>query len=458
MKRLHWVVIAGVAGGCGSSNNNGGTGGTGGMTTEPVTVTFVRHDNPQYKTADQAAFKAYTDTHSNVTINDTTIDYRSLVSSLVADLSRDQFTYDFVLIPPSLLCTFADHLQDVPPGVVSLAEAQNTFFAAPLAGSTCNSKLKGLPVEYNLEYGGVVVNVDKYMAKFGKTPNWSKWEDFMADAQALVERDGSGKPLANGLDIDPDWPQPAKHIFFSSILQRGGKYFGADGKTFDFTTKEAKEAFTAMVGLFQGDKPVMFPSLVPDKNTFVTTRLAAGATGFGWNDPTKPLSIMGYCGTWGLPSTTSQVPMGVNTKYDFYPLPPMVGAEHRFVQNSGWAFAVPKTSKHPEVAWDIIKSMALSPEAMRKWSAVTGSLPALKVNGTAAAAAADPVLAKVQPLLEKGQWVGYIPATAIETVEGAIVSNLFAAGKGPTVTGGKTIDQALTDMQTTANAAIKQAQ
>jgi hypothetical protein len=449
MRKLYWAVILGVVG-CGGSSG----GGDPNPIKTPVTITFLRHDNPSYKTADTAAFLEYTTKNPHVTINDTTIDYRSLVSSLLADLKRDQFTYDFVLIPPSMLCSFADNIADVPPGVVSLTEAQNTFFAAPLQGSTCGGKLKGLPVEFNLEYGGVVVNVDKYTERLKKAPGWTDWASFIKDARTLSEVDGTGKPLANGLDIDPDWPQPAKHILFSLILQKGGNYWSAKGdNTFDFTTAAAKESFTQMVSWMKADgalPAVMSPTLVPDKNTFVTTRLAVGATGYGWSDPAKPLSYMGYVGTWGIPSATDQNHMaGQNVHYEFVTLPPMAGTTHKFVQNSGWAFAVPKSSKHQDVAWDVIKSMALSPEAMRKWAAVTGSLPALKVNGTAAAAAADPLLAKVQPLLGQGQWVGYIPAGGIETVEGAIASNFFAAAKGQ-----KTIDQALADLQKTANDAL----
>jgi ABC-type glycerol-3-phosphate transport system substrate-binding protein len=75
----------------------------------------------------------------------------------------------------------------------------------------------------------------------------------------------------------------------------------------------------------------------------------------------------------------------------------------------------------------------------------------LKVNGTADAAAADPLLAKVQPLLAQGQWVGYIPAGAIETVEGALSSNFFDA-----VAGRKTVEKALADMEQAANAALSQ--
>jgi ABC-type glycerol-3-phosphate transport system substrate-binding protein len=129
----------------------------------------------------------------------------------------------------------------------------------------------------------------------------------------------------------------------------------------------------------------------------------------------------------------------------------MVGTEQVFVQDSGWAFAVPRTSKHPEVAWDIARSLALSPTAMRQWSGVTGALPALKANGSVEAAASDPVLAKVQPLLERGEWLGLIPTSAIETVSGAYVSNFFAA-----VAGTKGIMEALQSLQDTANAAIIQ--
>jgi maltose-binding protein MalE len=448
------------AGACSSSSDNnggggtGGTGGAGGMgggNATPVTITAMRNDNPPYVTASDTAFTAYTAAHSNVTIKDTTLRYPSLTSTLLADLKADKLSADLVFVPPSWVCTFADNLADVPADVVSLADAQKAFFAAPLAGSTCKGVLKGLPQEYNLEYGGVVVNLDKFEAKHGKgsTPAWTSWSEFIADAAALTEVEaGTNRPLTNGLDIAPDWPQPVKHIFFSLILQNGGNYFASDN-TFDFSSNAAKAALTSMVKWIATDH-VMYTSLIPDKNTFVTTRLAAGASGFGWNDVTKPLSAMGYCGSWGLPNTTGQLPAGSTVKYGYYALPPMSGSEHKFVQNSGFAWVVPKTSKNQKVAWDIARSLTLDPEAARKWTTTGGALPALKVNGTPAAAASDPLLSKVQPLLEKGQWVGYIPAGAIENIESTIVSNYFDAVKGKAA-GGKTIEEALAAMQATAN-------
>jgi hypothetical protein len=88
---------------------------------------------------------------------------------------------------------------------------------------------------------------------------------------------------------------------------------------------------------------------------------------------------------------------------------------------------------------------------MKRWSATTVTLPALRVNGGADAASADPVLAQVQPLLERGVYIGQMPAGAIQTMEGAILSNVFAVVRGI-----KDVPTALADMQRTTNEAFAQ--
>jgi multiple sugar transport system substrate-binding protein len=432
------------------------------MEVQPQTViTFLRWDVPDQAAADDEFLAAYTAANPSVRFEVTTLRYPTLTQYLLTELTRDQLAFDLVRMPPAWVCGFAGNLQDVPPAVVTVSEAQDRFFAAPLAGSICEGQLKGLPLEYNLEYGGVVINLTRYQVKFGIgiQPVWNTWAQFIEEAAQLSEYDGD-LPMANGLDIDPSWPQPVKHLFLAQILQRGGKYWegagdvfdASQGHTFDFTSEEATDALTEMVSWVATEK-VMFPEIIPPVNTFVTVRLVSGATGYGWSDPGKPLSMMGYAGPWALARALAQRLSGDTSVYAYHPLPPMAGTEHRFVQNSGAALVVPKTSPNAAVAWAVAKALALSPEAMRTWAATGGTLPALKVNGTRGAAAGDPLLARVQPLLEAGRWVGYIPPAAIETIEGTLLSNYFAAVQG-TAGGGKTIEQALLDMETAANAAL----
>ena len=337
-RRLLWwgSVVGWLLWGCqGDLPMNNPIGEAGGAT---ATIRFLRHNNPNYVTADSAFFAAYEAAHPNVRIEDTTVDFNTLAALLSGDLRQDAFDYDLVLIPPSRLCGYVDHITDVPESVITLAQAREAFFSAPLAGSVCQGRLKGLPVEYNLEYGGGVLNLSKYEARFpGQTPgNWADWNAFIAQASALTEYDDAGVPRANGLDIDPAWAPASREIFLSQILQRGGRYWtdsgmgdttafdASEGDIFNFTTPEARATLTEMVSWIVEDR-IMFRNLVPTTNTHVTTRLAAGAAGFGWNDPGRPLAVMGYVGTAGVPSTVAELPAGSPWTFDFFAVPPMVG-------------------------------------------------------------------------------------------------------------------------------------
>jgi multiple sugar transport system substrate-binding protein len=416
----------------------------------PTRIRYLRWDRPGFAEADDEALAEYTRVHPGVEVDAVTARRGSCGGAqLYVDLMNDELDFDLMILDPSEVCTFADNLSGVPAEVATLAEAEQAFFGAPLAGSTCQGRLKGLPVEYSLEYGGVVVNLDKYQEKFpGRTPGWPDWATFLADAAALTEYEGE-VVRANGLDLEPNWPQPAKHIFLSQILQRGGTYWAPGGDSFDFLSTAARAALQTMVDWVVRDRIMSF-DLLAGENTFVTTRLARGASGHGWSDPARPLSVMGYAGGWALASTIGQVPAGSSWRFGFFSVPPMVGDQHRFVQNSGWALVVPRTSKNAARAWDIARSIALSPEGARRWAATAGTLPALRANGTREAAAGDPLLSAVQPLLEHGQWVGYIPAAAIETVDGAILRGFVGAA-----TGKKSVDEALTEMQDAANSALR---
>jgi multiple sugar transport system substrate-binding protein len=441
MTRWRWAAIVAVAcGGCSSGNG----GGAGPPSDERVTIEFLQHGNPTYDAANSAAFRAYEKAHPNVTIKTTTVEFSNLTAMLLSDLKGDRLAADLLQVPGNWVCSFDANVADVPAEVITPSAAQTTFFAAPLAGATCKDALKGVPIEYNLEYGGVVLNVDKYHEHFpGQTPAWADWNAFITEASALAEFDADGRPLTNGLDIDPNWPGPAVYLFLAEILQRGGQYWSPARDSFDLTTQAARDALADIVS-WVVQRKVMSLNLTPS-GTEVSTRLAQGATGYGWSDPEKPLSVMGYMGSWGLAVVRHALPPNrQQVNYDYFALPPTFGAQHRFVTYGGWVFAVPKNGKHQQVAWDIVKSLALDPAAMKQWSATTSSLPALRANGSVEAAADNPLLAKVQPLLEKGDFIGYMPAAGIQDMEGAILSNIFAVVRGT-----KDVERALADMQQT---------
>jgi multiple sugar transport system substrate-binding protein len=448
MSRLGWGVLVATAWVAGCKDSSEGTIDD----HTPITIKFLEHGNPSYGMANKAAFDAYRAAHPNVSVEVTTLEYPSLTATLLANLKSDRLGVDLVQVPGNWVCSFAANLADVPADVLTLDGAKAKFFGPQVEGTTCQGALKGLPIEYNLEYGGVVLNVDKYKKSFpDKMPVWSDWTSFITEASALAEFDTDGTPRANGLDIDPNWPGPIVYLFLAAIRQRNGHYWSANND-FNLNTDEARAALTDIVGWILNNK-VMSLSLIPaDPGGFVGTRLAQGATQYGWKDPDRPLSVMGYFGTWGLATVRGLLPENRKSQnFGYFALPPMVGAQHRFVTYGGWSFAVPKNAKNPKVAWDIARSLALDPAAMRQWSATTLALPALRENATVEAARTDPLLAQVQPLLEQGEYIGQMPAGAIQIMEGAILSNVFAVVRGT-----KDVPTALDAMQKTTNEAFAQ--
>ena len=121
-------------------------------------------------------------------------------------------TADVILIPGGYTCRYAagGQLLEVPADVMSLAQAQEAFFAAPLGGQTCDGKLYGFPAEYNLEYGGAYVNPALFEeAGLTYPPQWKSWDDVVTDAEKLTKVGADG--------VMTDEPSRLKNV----LVQRG---------------------------------------------------------------------------------------------------------------------------------------------------------------------------------------------------------------------------------------------
>src|SRR3954453_22047314 len=120
------VLVAAMGGGL------AGAGGGSGEDEEapkgtPTTVSFLRHDNPDYVKADDDFFAQYKASHTTVSVKGETVKYPTLAATLLSDLKADKLDFDLVRVQPSWVCTFADNLTEVPSDILTLSDAQNTF-------------------------------------------------------------------------------------------------------------------------------------------------------------------------------------------------------------------------------------------------------------------------------------------------------------------------------------------
>ena len=358
---------------------------------------------------------------------------------------------DLVNMPPSYACGYADQLVSVPDEVMTPAQATAAFLKPPLDGVTCRGRLVGLPREFNLEYGGILVDMTRYRSKIsGRTPaNWKTWADVVTDAQALTERDAAGNVTVAGLDFRHR--APVKHILLSLILQKGGQYWTPDQTRFEFKTPQAEAAVQWMV-----DAALTHRYLDPRGPASVTGPWALALV--------QERAAMVYVGTWGHAIASAALKdLGKNIELAYFAHPPFEGSQHLYVQNSGWSLVVPRSSTRAAAAMDFLKWMTTDATNVRDWNRLAGSISPLQVHASAQALASDPVVSQVQPLLLQGNWVGYIPPVPLTETRDSWYNAVVAAMRGKATTAGGTEEdfdakQAAERMHQECNASMDRAQ
>lgn len=109
-------------------------------------------------------------------------------------------------------------------------------------------KMYGIPLEYNIEYGGMLVNDTLLKAKGLTVPK--TWEELRKTAIEGTEHDGNIFQC-KGFDF-VNWDS-VPYYFLAFILQQDADYMTADGK-FDVTTDAAKTAFNELATMVTEDK------------------------------------------------------------------------------------------------------------------------------------------------------------------------------------------------------------
>jgi multiple sugar transport system substrate-binding protein len=417
-----------LAGACtfgeGTSSNGDGGGGDG-----DVSLTMWAHRSTSFNEALRDAARAYEADHPNVTITLETFAYDDYIQTLQTALPAGNAA-DVIHMFGTWACTYTDFLAPVPEDVITLTDAQDTFFAGPLGGYTCDDTLYGLPEESNVEYGAILVNTKMADAAGTSTTGWANYDDFIADASKLtVVQDGvitrAGYHFTAGDGL--------AHSFLSLILQAGGNYLNADGSAFTLNTPEGHEALSLLKRM--ADAPVVDPVLFNDESNWV------GDCYF------TELCAMGLVGPWAVADYKEDYPeIAADTVYA--QLPPLHESK-AFVADSGWGLTVSNDSPNADAAWDFIEFATLDPEVAADWNLTSGTLPALQENGDGAAKdrlmAEFPYFETWFDLLPNAQFVGQLPDRDKLYYE-IIYNHGLAALRGD-----ETVDEALQAMETEAN-------
>jgi len=366
-------------------------GGQPAASNEPVEIRFWGHQAPAFNEANQAKFDEFMAQNPNVTIKYETFPWDVFIQTIQTSLPAGN-TADVILIPGGYTCRYAagGQLLEVPADVMSQAQAQEAFFAAPLGGQTCDGKLYGFPAEYNLEYGGAYVNPALFEAA-GLTypPQWKTWDDVVADAKTLTTLGSDGVMTVAGMHYTNS--DQLFTYFLAGILEQDGNYFAEDGKHFNFNSPEAIATIQKLMDMAQKDK-VVDPIIFNADSEWVGDSFAQGH------------NAIGVLGSWYAGDAKLAYP---DLKFDYVSLPPLMSSQYKFASVGGWGYVVAKTAKNPEVAWKLAAFLGADPANVMFFNSKSATIPAMKsVAEDPKYAEAVPFAAAVLPILGDGQYQG----------------------------------------------------
>jgi multiple sugar transport system substrate-binding protein len=397
---------------------------------EAISLRMWAHQNEAFNMGYEALINAYMEANPNIEITLETFEYDTYIQTLGTSMPAGEEA-DIMQLFGTWTSEYAERLLPVPDHIMTLSQAEDLFYAAPIGGFVVDGKLYGLPQEFNCEYGGVLVNKTMYEAA-GLTypPEWATMDDVLADAQALAQVDDGGMMTVAGFHFASS--DAAVFSFLAGIRQRGGDYWNSDMTGFTFNTAEAKDTLEWMVDAVE-EWGVVDPVLFNDDENWVGDAFFEGRV------------AIGYIGTWAIAEGKVGYP-DFEDEWDYFFLPPIEG-DPVFVADSGWGMVVSPNSEHPSEAWEFAKFVAANVDNATQWNIASGTIPAIPAVAESDEIAREmPFVAKALDMLPYGSYMGSMPDRDLVVYE-IVYPHILSVLQGL-----ETVDEALQMMDDEANA------
>lgn len=262
---------------------------------------------------------------------------------------------------------------------------EDDFYEPALAAYEYNGKHYGVPMEYNLEYGGMLVNKKLFEeAGLSYPTTWKELEEVSdkvskANGEVMEMR---GFDFVSGDSLPYQW--------LGMILSSGGQYLNEDG-TVDFTSDIAVSTMEQL------------KSYVVDRHWTNLDSLTQGTSAYRLLYEGK--SFMHPVGCWAVSNGEVAYDLEYGKDYDYVKLP-QYGEKNAFAAETGWGMAVPESSKEKEGAWKFVEFFT-DTENLIDFNIACAQIPPRKsMLDNAKYLEAMPYAKCLQDILDGGQWIG----------------------------------------------------
>jgi len=265
-------------------------------------------------------------------------------------------------------------------------------FAPVLGTLEKDGKIYGAPLEFNNEYGGLLVNKTLFTESGLDYP--ATWAEVIDIAKQVAVQNGEVMEM-RGLEFAHR--DGLITNYFSMILQKGGAYMDADGKL-DFNTPEAAEAMAELVSYVKDDHVT---------NLDMTYETMPGVEGHDLICLDELYMLAR--GPWVLSECEENYGKELGVDFDFIPQPPFFpdsSIPQLMVAETGWSLCVPKTTQVADAAWRFIEFAYVPENLMRHNISCAQIPPRASIANNPEYLEKMPYMAPLLGLLPDAQFIG----------------------------------------------------
>ena len=353
-----------------------------------IVVQFWGHVNNAWNESHRATIEKFNASQSEIVVIPTFFPYDDFEAKIQTSLMAGDAGADLYEIWGGWGLDFVEGgaLSPVPSNL--LADLLNDCYEPVLGAFRDGNTFYGVPVEFNNEYGGMLVNKPQF-ERLG-IPYPTTWDDIVNVARRTTVRRGNTFDM-RGLDFTTD--DTLTHTFLSMILSKGGEYWV--NNRFMLTTPEAEEALQTLVNWVAVDQ-------------LTNTDSATGAQGDeidGAHFLGQDNAMMVPRGPWVISMLDEDYGKEYGVDFDFIKFP-FYGSIPAFTAETGWSMCVPKDSRVAEAAWKYVEFF-LRPENLIEHNIRCAQLPPRKsVAANPEFVRQLPYMAPLMDILQYGKFIG----------------------------------------------------
>jgi len=382
------VLALGLLAGCG-----GKAGDAGAQDGKTVLKYWAHSDEDAWNASDEAMIAAFQAEYSDIRIEREAFPYDDFEQKVMTSFMSKSGGADIYKMWGGWAVDFASTGVFAAAPDEFVADLKGDCYDPVLGALEYEGKYYGVPLEFNAEWGGLLVNktyFDEHGLQYPKD-----WDDMIRIATENSVSSGEVFDM-RGFDFISFDTLP--YIWLQMILSSGGAYLAGDG--FDFDTPVAKESLQKLVDYVKVNKVTNIECLTGGEIENHDWLFSGEA-------------LMAPRGMWTIGSGVNDYELEYGVDFEYIQTP-FYGPQKRWAAETGWSLGVNSSSGNADAAWLFVE-FCLRPENLLRINIDCDMIPPRKsVAHDPEYIAAVPYAAPILDVLDGASFIGYFNSDTLK--------------------------------------------